>query len=157
MTSAFDDAASILDATVNEASVRRPPLPAGEDFIFTIGEPKSRKWTGKADPSKSGIAVDIPLELDISTLPGELATQMGGTGKITIVDGIMLDTTPQGGIDMAAGKNAKLRRYREALEMNEAGKPFSFRMMQGRQIRVKIKHDLYEGETYDKADSVAKV
>ena len=55
------------------------------------------------------------------------------------------------------GKNGKLRRYRESLDMNTPGVPFSLRQMIGRQIRVKIKHEPYEGEMYDRVDSVAKV
>jgi hypothetical protein len=146
------DPSTFIDATITEPSTKRNPIPAGLDVTAVIGEPKARTWTGKADPSKSGIVVDVPLEVDLTQYPD---IQIGAT-KVTLTDGIMLDTTAAGGIDNSPGKNGKLRRYREALGMNEAGQAFSFRAMQGRLIKVKISHRTYEGEIFDQVDSVAK-
>lgn len=155
--SAFDPA-TYLDATISEPSTRRPPLPAGREFIGTIGEVKSR--TGSSPDKKTGqmrewVALDIPVEIDLSSEP-ELA-QVQGTTKVTLTDSMFLDLTSGNTIDNAPGKNNKLRRYREAIDMNKAGDTFSPRRMQGRPIRVKIKHDPYEGEVYDKIDAVARV
>jgi hypothetical protein len=149
------DPSSFLDASITEPTTKRLALPAGMDFVGTIGEPKARTWQGKTDPSKGGVVVDVPVEIDMSQYP-QIAEQIGSNGKITLTDGIMLDMTQAGGIDNSPGKNGKLRRYREALGMNNPGEAFSFRGMQGRMIRVKIKHDTYEGEIYDRIDSVAK-
>lgn len=148
------DPTTFLDATITEANVKRSPIPAGSDVIAVIGEPKARTWVGRADPTKSGVAVDVPLEIDLTAYP-ELQKQVG-VPKVTLTDSIMLDTTESGAIDNSPGKNGKLRRYREALGMNVAGQAFSFRLMQGRMIKVKIKHRTYEGELYDEVDSVAK-
>lgn len=148
------DPSTFLDATITEVSTRRNPIPAGSDVTAIIGEPKPRAWQGKVDPSKSGVAMDIPLEIDLSAYP-ELEKHVG-VPKVVLTDSIMLDLNTGGGIDMAPGKNSKLRRYRESLGMNNAGEVFSFRAMQGRLIKVKIKHEPYEGEIYDKVDSVAK-
>jgi hypothetical protein len=154
MTSQFDPE-SFLDSTTTEAATKRPPLPAGSTWTAEITELKSRSWTGKKDPSQSGIAFDLTIKIDVSTNP-DTVKALGGLTSVQIVDGIMADTTDAGGLDWAPGKNSKLRRYREALGMNTAGTPFSPRMMQGRMLKVKIKHDPYEGEIYDKIDSVAK-
>lgn len=143
-----------LDSTISEPTVRRPPLPATRDFVGVIGEIKSRAWQGKKDPTQSGIAVDVPIEFDLSPFP-DLVAQIGQP-KVTLMDGIMLDLTSSGAIDNAPGKNSKLRRYREALDMNKPGDSFSFRAMQGRLIRAKIKHETFEGDVLDKIDSVAK-
>lgn len=143
-----------LDATTTEALVKRPPLPAGIDIVGTIGEIKASAWQGKADPTKSGIKFDVPIKFDLTAYP-DLHKQIGAD-SVTLTDTIMLDTTESGAIDYAPGKNAKLRRYREALGMNAPGEPFAPRSMQGRLIKAKIKHDPYEGEIYDKIDSVAK-
>lgn len=143
-----------LDSTISEPSIRRPPLPAARDFIGVIGEIKSRAWQKKDDPTKSGIAVDVPIEFDLSGFP-ELVAQIG-TSKVTLTDGIFLDLNSSGAIDNSPGKNSKLRRYREALDMNKPGDSFSFRMMQGRMIRAKIKHETFEGDILDKIDSIAK-
>ena len=149
MTSNFDPQA-FLDATIAEPSVKRPPLPAGREFVGVIGEVKARTWQGKQDPSKSGIVMDVPITFDLAQFP-ELNLK-----QVTITDGIMLDTTDGGTIDNSPGKNGKLRRYREALNMNKPGDTFSFRAMQGRTIRAKISHRTYEGDLFDQIDSVAR-
>ncbi len=149
--STFDPSA-FLDATITEPSTKRSPLPAGMDFVGVIGEVKARTWQGKNDPTKSGVVMDVPVEIDLSAYPG---VNIGAT-KVTLTDGIMLDVTDSGMIDNSPGKNGKLRRYREALNMNKAGDAFSFRAMQGRTIKVKISHRTYEGEIFDQIDSVAK-
>lgn len=162
------DPNSFLDGTITEASIARPPLPATRDFIATIGEPKSRKWTSNKDPSnpKAGVAIDLPLEFLVASLPPDVQSKYAGPDgvitleKIVITDGIMLDLVEVNGnpiIDMSPGKNAKLRKYREATNLNEPGQAFNPRMFQGRQVRVKIKHETFEGNVYDKADAVAKV
>jgi hypothetical protein len=149
------DPTSFLDATITEASVKRPPLPAGMDFVGVIGEVKSRAWQGKKDPTQSGIAINVQIEIDLSQ-NASVQKAMGDLPSITLTDSIMLDLTDSGMINLAPGKNGKLRRYRDALDMNKAGEAFSFRAMSGRLIRVKIKHEAYEGDIYDKVDSVAK-
>jgi hypothetical protein len=139
-----------LDATTTESLVRRPPIPAGTELLGVITDIKPRVWQGKKDPSQSGVVMDVQIELDTSGVKDQ-------PPKVTLTDGIMLDVTAQGSIDYSPGHNAKLRRYREALGMNVAGQPFSFRMMLGRPIRVSISHRVVEGETYDQINGVAKV
>lgn len=151
------DPNSYLDSQTTEQSTRRPPLPAGREFVGEIKEIKVSAWdTSKKNPEnpKSGIRFDIAIEFDLSADPGLVQAQ--GTSKVTIVDGVIPDLTENGSIDYAPGKSGKLRRYREALGLNEPGSIFAPRMMQGRMIRAKIKHDPYDGEIYDKIDSVSK-
>lgn len=155
-TSQFDPAL-FLDATTTEASVKRPPLPAGQVFRGIVGEPKSRAWTKRDDPSKGGIAIDVPIEIDLTPYKEALGPDFFGIDKVTLVDGIMVDmTVDQKGIDWSPGKNGKFRRWRDALNMNVAGEPFSPRMMQGRMVSVKISHRVHEGEIYDQVDSPVK-
>jgi hypothetical protein len=153
MTSSFDPSV-FLDAQTTEALVRRPPLPAGQDFQATISKLSMREWQGKEDPTQSGIALDLTLEIDLNSYPD--VKKVVGADKVSIVDGFILNTNEGGMIDWSVGKNSKLRRYREALDMNTAGQPFSIRMMEGRTVRAKIKHEPYQGEIFDKIDSVAK-
>lgn len=148
------DPSTFLDATITQESVRRNPIPAGLDLTGIIGEVKGRTWQGRADPSKSGIVMDVPIEIDLTAYPD--VQKVVGVPRITLTDGLMLDLTDAGTIDLAPGKNGKLRRYREALNMNKAGEPFSFRLMQGRMIKVKISHRTYEGDIFDQVESVAK-
>jgi hypothetical protein len=160
------DASTFLDATVTEVNIKRPLLPAGRAFIATLGEPKSRVWKGKKDETKSGIAIDIPVEFDVSSLPPDVQKLFQDeTGKITmdkviINDSVMLDTLEGPGgmpiIDNSPGRNVRQKRYREALDLNKPGDNFNWRMVQGRQVLAKIKHEPYNGEIYDGIDAIAK-
>lgn len=147
------DPATFLDAQVSEPSIKRPPLPIGTELVGVIGEPKVRSGQQKADPTKTWTTVDLPIEFDLSAYPQLQAVV--GVPKVVIVDGVMLDITPGGTIDNSPGKNGKMRRYREALNLNQPGQSFSWRMVQGRMIKCKIKHRIYEGEAYDEIDAVA--
>lgn len=154
--SSFDPSA-FLDSTTTEALVKRPPLPAGQDFVGMITDAVARAWHSDKPDAKvrDGIAIDLKIEIDLSSYPE--AKAVVGADKVVLTPGIMLNLKEDGkSIDWGVGKNSTLRRYREALGMNEAGQPFSIRQMVGRPIRVKIKHRAYEGEFYDEVDSVSK-
>lgn len=153
MTSAFDPN-SFLDAQISAPMVRRPNIPAGTEVIGSVVEVTPRQWTSKDDPSKTGMAMDLQIDLDLTTVPG-LAEKIGQT-KVRVKDGIMLDLTDNGAIDVGAGKNGKLRRYREALDMNKPGDTFSFRGMIGRQLRCRIALEDYKGETYENVAAIAR-
>lgn len=144
---------TFLDATIEAPTEKRPPLPAG-DYTAVIGEVKSRAWQGKKDPTKSGIAWDIPLTLEI---PADVQTQLGlQQPTITLTDSIMLDLTDACTIDNSPGKNRGLRNYREALDMNKAGDVFSARKMTGQAVRVKVKHELYEDQIMERVGGVTR-
>jgi hypothetical protein len=151
------DTKNFLDQETDQPLVRRPPLPL-QDYIGLIGEPVKRDWVSPNDPTKSGVSIDFPIVLDI---PSDVQESLGLTSsQITVKGGVMLDLTPDGSIDWGPGKNGSTRRYREALDMNKPGDKFSFRAMQGRAIRVRIKHREYpagSGEFFEDVDQVAKV
>jgi hypothetical protein len=52
----------------------------------------------------------------------------------------MLDLDPNGGLDMAEGKNVGLGRLREALGLNDPTESFSFNMLPGRMAKVRVGH-----------------
>lgn len=150
------DPDTFLGATLTEANVKRPPIPGGLDFLGTIGAPKIRQTEGKKEAvlGQTFTWLDLPIELDLSTNP-QVAQQVG-VDKVTLTWSTRLDTTEQGGFDMASGKNNGLRQLREALNLNQAGQPFSLLMVQGRVVRCKIKNEPYEGEVYDRIASLAR-
>jgi hypothetical protein len=154
--SAFDPS-QFLDATTTEALVRRPPLPVG-DYVGTITDVAIRPWHSNKEDAKlkDGFAADLKITIDLTGYPE--TQKVVGVNQVILNDGLMLnmkEDNPQA-IDWGTGKNAQLRRYREALGMNTAGQPFSIRQMSGRQIRVKIKHRVYQNEAYEEIDSVSK-
>lgn len=151
--SAFDPA-SFLDATTTDASVKRPPLPPG-DYTAITGQLTSKAWESKKPEAKikSGIKFEVPLSLEV---PLAVQEQLGLGPTLSFTDSIMLEVTEQGGIDYSPGKNGGLRRYRDACNCNQAGQPFSPRMLEGKAVKVKIGHKVYEGEVYDEIQGVAK-
>jgi hypothetical protein len=152
------DPSQFLDATTTEALVKRPPLPIG-DYVGTITDVAIREWNSKKPEAKvkSGIAADLKVEIDLTEYPHiKEASGFADVSKIVLTPSIMLDLNASNSIDWSAGKNGALRRYREALGMNNPGEAFNLRNMNGRRLRVKIKHREYEGEFYDEVDSVSK-
>lgn len=156
--SAFDPA-TFLDATTTEAATRRPPLPvenpAAPDgcYVAVIGEPKPRAWQGKNDPTKSGLACDVPLVIDV---PAQLQDQLKLPPQVTLTGGGFVDLTEAGQIDWAPGRNRTWRAYREATGLNTPGQPFNFRMLQGKVVKVKVAHEVYQGDIMDKVATVLK-
>ena len=152
MTSPFDPAA-FLDATTTEASTRRNPLPTGHSYVALIGEITSRQWTGRADPTKTGIALDVELVLEI---PPEIQEAEGyTTSTFKLKDSIMLDLNATGGIDFGPGKKGRLRSYREATGLNSPGVPFKARDLTGKTILVQVKHRLVGDAIYEDVGAVA--
>lgn len=148
------DASTFLDATTTEASVKRPPIPVG-DYTAVIGDLTTREWVSPKDATKSGIAIDVPLTID---LPQDVAESVGlHEPTLLVKDSIMLDLTPTGQLDLSPGKNGKLRKYREATNNNQAGKPFNIRMLGGQVVTVKISHREYPEGSGDLFEQVASI
>lgn len=142
---------TFLDATLTDPTEKRPPLPVG-DYTAIIGAVTARAWQGKADPTKGGIAWDIPLTIDV---PAEIQVQLKmDQSTLPLKDSLMLDLTDGGTIDNAPGKNRRLRAYREATDMNKPGDVFSARKMEGKIVKVKISHDMWEGQPIEKVSGV---
>lgn len=129
------DPNTFLETQITDAnSTVSIPTPAGE-YVAFVEEVKSRQWTKKDDPSVAGVALDIVWNIDDQNVKALLERD-----KVTCKQGIMLDLTDSGGLDMGKGKNVGLGRLREALGMNEPGKPFSFSMMVGRPAKIVVTH-----------------
>jgi hypothetical protein len=144
------DPQTFLDAVLTSPTEKRNLLPPGE-YVAVIGQVKSRAWTKKTDPSVTGIAWDVPLTIDI---PAEIQDSAQLPPTLTLYGGIMLDITPEGTIDTKPGKNRALYMYREALKLNKPGDEFSARVMEGRLIRVKVTHELYQNDVLEKVSGV---
>ena len=129
------DPNSFLNMSVDQSnSTVAVPVPVGE-YIAIIDKVDARPWQKKDDPSKAGMAIDILWSIDDAGVKALLERD-----KVTVKQGIMLDVTPEGGLDMGKGKNVSLGRLREAVDLNQAGQPFSFMMLPGRMARVRVKH-----------------
>lgn len=146
--STFDPLA-FVNVETTEAATRRPPIQVG-DYLATVGKPIASQWF---KDEKSGIRLSIPLKIEI---PPEQKDTLR-VDQIQLTDSVFIDTTDNGSMDWSPGKNGGLRRYREALDMNKPGEAFSPARMEGRMLRVKVNHDLYNGEIQERPAGVAKV
>jgi hypothetical protein len=146
------DPNTFLDMTTTDAnSTQALPVPAGE-YIAMVKEIKARPWTSRQDPSKSGMALDVTWSIDDAAVKEQLGRQ-----EVTVKQGIMLDVTETGGLDMGKGKNVSLGRLREATNLNHPGQPFGFRMLEGRPAKVKVEHRIDGDNIYAEVKQVAKL
>ena len=155
--SAFDPQA-FLDAQTNEANEKRPTIPAENPadanglFTAVIGEIKTDSGTiSKGDNAGNPwISMIIPLKLQI---PAAIQA-LGLPAEFQVTDRVFLDLTPQGGLDNSKGKNRGQRTYREATGMNKPGETFAWRMLTGTIVKVKIAHELYNGNIVEKVAQI---
>lgn len=130
--SAFDPKAFLDMQTDQATSTVRVPIPARQMRAF-VSEVDMSGGTSKE--GKPWMRLDVVYEVDDPTVKAEL-----GREKVTISQGIMLDRTPEGGLDYSKGRNVILGRLREAVGLNTPGQPFSFRMLVGKPLQIVVSH-----------------
>ena len=144
------DAQSFLDSTVTQANdTRIIPCPQGEFQAF-IDKVVPRQWTSK-DGTSAGVALDVFWNIE-----DQQVKQTLGREVIVVKQGIMLDLTSAGGLDVSGGKNVGLGRLREAVNLNQAGKPFSFTQLPGQMAKVKVSHRIDGEDIYAEIKAVSK-
>ena len=141
-----------LDMQVTESNdTKTIPVPVGE-YTAVAEEVKCRQWQSKKDPSMSGLALDIKWSIDDAAVK-----ELLGRDKVTVNQGIMLELTDSGGLDMGKGRNIGLGRLREALGLNAPGQPFSFMMVSGRVAKISVSHRIDGENIYAEVKGVAKL
>ncbi len=171
MASAFDPT-EFLDAptsTVNErravVPVENPDTPDGL-YVAMIGQVEMAcGLISKGDRmGQPWLQAVVPLELQLTPT---LQQTLGFDKPVfTVTDRPMLDLMPGASIDAAGklhgsldngkGKNRAQKAYRDALDLNKQGDTFSWRQVQGRLVKVKLSHDIYQGAPVEKIALVLK-
>lgn len=129
------DVQSFLDQEVTgENSTFTVPVPVG-DYVAIADKINIRQWTKKDDPTVSGLTLEVFWNID-----DQGVKELLGRDKVTVKQGIMLDLTEEGGLDMGKGRNVGLGKLRAALDMNDGGQAFSFNQIPGRMAKVKVEH-----------------
>jgi hypothetical protein len=150
--SAFDPAAFLSQETT-EAASKRPPLDPGE-YTGVINELKPRAWQSK-DGTKSGLAMDVTLAVEV---PAEQQSAKSLEPTLKLFDSVFVDLVDgTGALDWAPGRNRGLRVYREATGQNVAGQPFSPAKLVGQAVKVKVTHELYNGDIQERVGGIAKL
>jgi hypothetical protein len=126
------------------------PVPVGE-FQGIIEKVVPRQWQSK-DGTSTGIALDVFWLVEDAGVKAEL-----GRDTVTVKQGIMLDTTPQGGLDMSKGKNIGLGRLREAVGLNDPSQPFSFHSLPGQSAKISVAHRIVGEDTFAEVKGTAKL
>ena len=125
------------------------PIPAGE-WLFEITKSEITAWRKKDDPTVGGLKNVLFLE---TTDPA--VVEATGRPKNTVRFEIMLDLTPEGGLDFGKGMNSKLGKAREACHLNNKGQPFAFDMFIGHQVKGLISHSEWEGALQANCKAIA--
>jgi hypothetical protein len=159
MSSVFDPQA-FLEAQTSEVNEKRATIPVDNPddpqglYTAVIGEIKPASGTiGKGERAgQPWLQMVVPLKLQ---LPPSVQA-LGLSSEFQVTDRPMLDLTPQGGLDNSKGKNNAQRIYREAADLNKPGEVFSWRMLTGKVVKVKLAHELYNGNIVEKVSAVFK-
>ena len=136
--------------TFTEAnSTESTPVPVGE-WPFLISKRTITPWQSKADSSKAGLKLTLSLETEDPAVTG-----VTGRPKNTLQYEIMLDLTPEGGLDFGKGMNVNLGRARAACGINTPGGAFSFDMFLGHTVKGAVNHEEYQGRLLAKITGIA--
>lgn len=158
-TSVFDPNA-FLQATQTEVNERRALLPVDNPespdglYLAVIGTVKtdSGVYEKGNNIGKPWVSIVIPMKVDV---PQQLQESLKLPSQLTFTDRVFLDLTADGkGVDNSPGKNRGQKNYREALDMNKPGESFSWLMVQGRLLKIKINHELYKGDAVEKIGGI---
>ena len=151
-----------LDAQTAEPNVKRPPLPPENpetsDGTY-LGVIRGVKATSgimeKGDRAgQPWLSMVVPIHIEV---PPKLQDAMKLPGTVILSDSCFIDLTPANTIDNGVGKNRRQRQYRDALNMNNPGDVWSWRKAEGQPVRIKITHEIYNGEVQDRVGLLFKV
>ncbi len=151
--SAFDPVA-FLSTPTTESNEERPRIPP-DFYIGTIGEidltkAKSGIYGKGENVGKPWMLLPVPIKLQ---LPPEVQA-LGLPSEFPLTDNVFIDLTASGGMDNAKGKNQRQFDYRKATGMNSPGEPFAWPMLQGRPIKIQVKHELYQDKIQERLGAI---
>jgi hypothetical protein len=137
---------TFMNTEITDASATSFPTVPESEYIAFVKEIKPRSTdSGKA-------ILDLTWSIDDAAV--EAAT---GMKNPTVRQSIFLDITESGGLDNGKGKNVALGRVREALNQNQAGKPWAPGMLIGGVAKITVKHRMVDDNVYTDVKGVGKV
>lgn len=149
MTTTFDPATFLNQQFEGTLDTKMVPCPAGET-IGMIDKSEIVPWASR-DGTKSGVKAQLLWSVEDDAIKSLL-----GRDKVIVRQDIMLDTTEDGSLDMGKGKNIRLGRLLEALDLNN-GEPWSFGSLVGRMAKINVSHRPSQDgqDVYAEVDRVA--
>lgn len=151
MATTFDPTTFMNQSFEGANDTKITPCPVGE-YLGIADKVEVVPWESEKKGT-SGLKAKVFWDVQ-----DENVRQLLGRDKILVPQDIMLDLTEEGNLDMGTGKNVRLGRLREALELNKPGDPFSFGMIQGRMATINVKHRTGNNpeDIFAEVDRVAK-
>lgn len=152
MSTAIFDANSFLNMSIDAPnSTVYVPVPEGE-YTAVVEKVSARTWVGKADPTQSGVVLDLLWSIDNQEVKDLLQRP-----NVQVKQGVMLEMDSNGGIASGPGKNVELGKLREAFGLNTPGEPFAPAMLAGRMGKVLVKHRTDKDQVFAEVKAVAKL
>lgn len=151
----------LMGLTVNDAnSTEIIQIPEGEyiGVIGGIGADNFRSYDIRKGPNAGSKGYSLDMKVALNDEGGQLKEHLGREPEVRY--SIMMDVTKDGTIDMGKGRNVGLGRLREAVGQNGTGRPWSFGMLGGQVVKVKVKHridnNVTPARTYAEVADVTK-
>lgn len=145
------DADVFMQTAVTGASSTRVEQPDPGEYTAQVDKLDFDSFQGKKDPTKTYNKLSVTWEITDESVKATL-----GRDKVTVRQDMFLDLTESGSLDMGKGKNVSLGRLREAVGQNDPSRPWSPTMLQGAMARVKVEHEVVNGEAYARVTGVVK-
>jgi hypothetical protein len=145
------DPSQFLDMQMTEANDTKViPCPVGE-YLAVVDKVEFRPWQKKDDPSVNGVSLDVSWAIQDHNVQ-----QLLGRDKVLVRQGVGIDFTDAGGLDMGRGRNIGLGRLREAVGLNIPGRPFSPNMLPGQMAKVNVSHRVVGEDIFSEIKAVTK-
>lgn len=145
------DADVFMQTAVTGASSTRVEQPDPGEYTAQVDKLDFDSFQGKKGPTKTYNKLSVTWDITDESVKATL-----GRDKVTVRQDMFLDLTESGSLDMGKGKNVSLGRLREAVGQNDPSRPWSPTMLQGAMARVKVEHEVVNGEAYARVTGVVK-
>jgi len=149
MPSVFDPQTFAQMTFTEQNSTESFPVPVG-DWPFQITKAEITAWTKKDNPNEGGLKCTLMLATEDPAVQA-----VTGRPKNVLRHEMMLDLTPEGGLDFGKGMNVQLGRAREACGLNKPGQAFAFDMFVGHDVIGSVKHEIYQDRQMARVAAIA--
>lgn len=150
---------TFMQSTVDEANATEVVLVPEGDYTAVSGpinEDSFKDFPITQGPRTGEKFYRMDVVWNINDDNGQLQELLGRPPSVR--QGIGLDITKEGSLEMGKGRNVELGLLREALGQNQSGRNWSPVMLGGQLAKIHVKHrlDKKTGKTYVDVDRVTK-
>ena len=152
------DESSFMDGEVDgESSTQYKVLPVENNPYTAVVKQGSLKprfnVQGKKDPTKFYNWLDMQFTLILPPAVKDVMKRDDFDQRYSVG----LELTPSGALDLSDGVNVDLGRLRKAVGQNNPGEKWAPRMLEGKMLKVYIKHRKEGENTYNEVDKLEAI